>query len=411
MPQSLANFDDALKDDYGPGLREAVNYSNPVWSEISTNTEDIQGRQAVWTVHIGQSTSTGARGELQTLPTADRNRFKQVRDNLAYLYHTIKVSGPAIALTKNDRGSFTRALESELRYGEKSLKLDCARQSYNAAVEISSTLYLGALVATASTAGTTTTQTFGSADPAEIRYFFRNMAIDVINGTDGSVRGSSVVTAIDPATKVITFSPAVTGATTGDYLARQGNWQEATAEGGEMNGLRHILSDTDVYANVDPSTTPEWATPVYGDGTEEISEIFLDQANQKVQLDGDGGSPDLWLAAPKQVSFFANKLRVAKRFDAREMKLKAGWTGVQIAQGMLVEDRFNPETYIFGITKSELSRFVGEDFTWDDIGGTSVLYKALDGTDAVEGRFKAYQNLEALNRNSHVVARVAAPVI
>ena len=36
MPQSQTNFDAALKDDYGPGLRESINNSNVVWTEATT---------------------------------------------------------------------------------------------------------------------------------------------------------------------------------------------------------------------------------------------------------------------------------------------------------------------------------------------------------------------------------------
>lgn len=408
MAQSLANFDAALKDDYGPGLKESINYSNPVWSEISTNDEDIQGRQAVWSVHTGRSSSTGSRGELQALPVADRQRYQQVRDNLAFLYHTIKVSGPSQALTKNDSGSFTRALEAELRGAEKDLKTDCARQSYNAAISISATLYLGSLTGTASTAGTTTTQTFGSADRAEVRAVFVGENIDVINGTTAAVRGTSVVTAVNLTTFVVTFSPAVAGATTGDYIARQGNFQAATFLGGEMNGLRHLINDTQVYANLDPATEPQWAAKTTGTTATPISEVLLQRAMELVQTEGDGSSPDLWLAEHSQVTKLAQDLQARKRYDASQTTLPSGWEGVKLAVGTLVKDRFNPDTYIFGITKSEIARFVGLDFTWDDDDGR-VLYKALDGSDAVEARFKAYQNLEALNRNSHVYVRVATP--
>jgi len=408
MPQSLTNFDAALKDDYGPGLRESVNSANPVWSEISTNEEDIQGRQAVWSVHTGRSTSTGARGELAALPTADRQRFQQVRDNLAYLYHTIKVSGPAQALTKNDSGSFTRALEYELKGAEKDLKNDCSRQSYNAAVSISSTLYLGSLTGTASTAGTTTTQTFGSADRAELRAVFVNEAIDIINGSTGVSRGTTIVTANNLTTKVVTFAPAVAGATTGDYIARQGNFQAATAAGGEMNGLRHLIHDTQVYANLDPATEPQWAAKTNGTTSTPISEVLLERSKEIVQTEGDGSTPDLWLAEHSQVTKLAQDLQARKRYDVSTEKLPAGWEGVKLTVGTLVKDRFNPDSYIFGITKSEISRFVGLDFTWDDDDGR-VLYKALDNSDAVEARFKAYQNLNVTNRNSHVFVRVSTP--
>jgi hypothetical protein len=100
MPQSLTNFDAALKDDYGPGLRNAINNSNPVLTEATRNDEDIVGRRAVWSVHTARSTSTSARGELGSLHSADRQRFAQMSDALKFLYHTIKVSGQAKHLTQ-----------------------------------------------------------------------------------------------------------------------------------------------------------------------------------------------------------------------------------------------------------------------------------------------------------------------
>ena len=83
-----------------------------------------------------RSTSTGGRAELAALPSADRQRYSQAKENLAFLYHTIKVSGPAKQLTRNDTGSFVRALESEISGAEKDLKNDCARQAFGDAVTV-----------------------------------------------------------------------------------------------------------------------------------------------------------------------------------------------------------------------------------------------------------------------------------
>jgi hypothetical protein len=62
MPQSLTNFDNALKDTYGPGLKNALNNSNPALTEITQKPEgeDVIGRQAVWSIHSGRSTATGS---------------------------------------------------------------------------------------------------------------------------------------------------------------------------------------------------------------------------------------------------------------------------------------------------------------------------------------------------------------
>jgi len=405
MPQSVTNFDAALKDDYGPGLRESINNSNPVWTEASRNDEDIVGRQAVWSVHTSRSGSTGARSELSTLPTADRQRYSQAKENLAFLYHTIKVSGPAKQLTRNDTGSFLRALESEIDGAEKDLKNDCARQAFGDSVTVNSVVSTGIIAKVSG--GTTTVPTLqspsgGTFTTSEMRYFFINEPVDVINGTTGAVRGSSTISAKTPATPSVTFAGAIAGTTTNDFIVRSGSFNA------EMHGLRAWVSSTGAIANIDPATVPTWASIAVGSSTTPISEVLLDQATEGVETDGDGGTPSLYIAEHSQRRKLASLLQAQKRYDGREVTLKAGWVGLQVARGTLVADRFCPVGDAFAINPKQLVRFVGLDFTWDEDDG-KVLYKALDGSDAIEARFKSYQNLVTPNRNSHCRISMSVP--
>lgn len=405
MPQSITNFDAALKDDYGPGLRESINNSNPVWTEASRNDEDIVGRQAVWSVHTGRSTSTGGRAELAALPVEDRQRYSQAKENLAFLYQTIKVSGPAKQLTRNDTGSFVRALESEIDGAEKDLKNDCARQAFGDAVAVNSVVSTGILAKVSG--GTTTVPTLlaPNGNPfttSEMRYFFINEQVDVINGTTGAVRGTSTIAAKTPATPSVTFAAAIAGTTANDFIARSGSFAA------EMFGLRFLVNSVGVFANIDPSVVPTWASILVGSTTTAISEVLLDQATEGVETDGDGSTPSLYLAEHSQRRKLASLLQAQKRYDGREVTLSAGWIGLQVARGTLVADRFCPVQDAFAITPKELVRFVGLDFTWDEDDG-KVLFKALDGSDAISARFKSYQNLVTTNRNSHARIQMSIP--
>lgn len=403
MPQSLTNFDAALKDDYGPGLRNAINNSNPIFTEAveRSSSMDISGRQAVWSVHTGRSTSTGARAELGTLPTADRQRFSKAYDDLASLYHTIKVSGQAKALTRNDAGSFVRALESEIDGAEKDLKNDLARQVFGENTTINSTTYNGCLAGASSNYGANVF-TFANASASEMRYFWVNMKVDVIDASTAAVNITTTVSSVDVAAKTVTVADG-TGAATGDFLVRSGNL------GNEVNGLRFLISNSDDnYAGVDTGTTPNWAAVSVGSSTTVISEVLFDQAVEGVETDGDGSTPDLYIVEHAQRRKLASVLQAQKRYDGKETTLKAGWRGLQIAQGTLLADRYCPTKRGFAITRKELGRFVGLDFTWDEDDG-KVLYKALDGSDAVEARFKSYMNIEALTRNSHALITLAEP--
>lgn len=404
MPQSLANFDAALKDDYGPGLKNAVNNVNPILTEATRNDEDIVGRQAVWAVHTGRSNSTSARGELGTLASADRQRFSQMKEDLAYLYHTIKVSGQAKHLTQGDQGAFARALDTEIQGAETDLKNDVARQSFGQKVTANSALVSGVIGTLSTDPGTGTTLTFANEPASVMRHFFVGMVLDFVDPSAGTVRsgGTRTVTAVSVSARTVTVSAAIdAGIASGDFVTRTGNLDN------EINGLRHLIS-TQAFANVDPATVPSWGALTFGSSTTGISEVIVDQAQEGVETDGNGETPELLIAEHSQRRKLASQLQAAKRYDGRQITLKAGWDGLQVARGTMVVDRYCPTTSVFAINPKYLVRFVGLDWSWDDDDG-KILFKALDGSDAVEGRFKTYMNLVTTVRNAHSIITLADP--
>lgn len=404
MAQSLTNFDNALKDFYGPGLKEAVNNSNPVLTEATRNDEDIQGRRAVWSVHTGRSNSTGSRAELGTLPTADRQRYSQMNEDLAFVYHTIKVSGPSKHLTKNDSGSFARALESELDGAEKDLKNDLARQCFGQSLAISSTYYSGVigLCNGDPSTGPTVTVDNGAGVAFGTRQLFVGEVIQFVNPSTGTARTGTYTVSGNITSTTFDVTETIDAAVAdNDWIVRSGNF------GAEINGLRHLIS-TNPFAGVDPATVPSWGALSVGSSTTQVSETIFDQAAEAPEIDGDGSTPSLYITEHTQRRKLAQQLQAQKMYEGRQMTLTAGWQGLQIARGTLLVDRFCPVNTAFAITPKYLVRFVGLDWTWDDDDG-KVLYKALDGSDAVEARFKTYMNLVTTVRNAHTKITLSTP--
>jgi hypothetical protein len=406
MPQSLANFDAALKDNYGPGLRESINNSNPVLTELRFNREDIVGRQAVWSVHSQRSTSTGSRGELGALPSADRQSYIGPRDNLSFMYHTIKVSGPAKHLTRNDTGAFTRALESELRGAEKDVKNDLARQIFNTAQTINSVLVNGALgrvngapagnVITVNYPDNTTLPSNGT------RHFFVGEKIDAVTVATGAIaQAGMTITAVSPTTITV---DAIGSTVSTNLLFRAGNYASGETE---INGLPFVTG-TQNYAGITAASNPVWNGLAVGSTSTGISEVLLEEGQEKVETDGDGSTPNLYIFEHVQRRKLASLLQTQKRYEGREMTLTSGWKGLAVAQGVLLVDRYCPALKGFGITSRDMEWFIGLDWEWDEDDGR-VLYKALDNSDAVEARYKSYFNLEAVTRTAHVQFTVAEP--
>lgn len=421
MAQSLTNFEQALKEVYGPGLREAVNNSNVILSEVKRNTQDFQGKQAVWAVHLGRSSATGGRAELGTLPTAGQQSYEDARETTKYIYHTIKISGQVQAASRTDAGAFLRAMDAEMKGAEKDLKNDLSRQVFGGYEVVTATPTVGRtggivrLDATGS--GNVLTLDVATVTRAQVRMLFVGMIIDVIDElTAGTpIISARTITAIDSSafpTVTVTFSGAASATSAGDYIVRTSSWNA------EINGLRGLINDNAgdevdgtnavVVHNISSASQPLWASAKVGSSTTTISEFLLDSAFDAIETDGDGGSPTLIVGSFEQRAKLANQLQLQKRYEGREMTLTAGWRGLSVARGTYVADRYCHETDAFLINTQELAWFVLEDINWDDDDG-SVLFKALDGSDAVEARIKAYVQLVALNRNSHCRIQMAMP--
>lgn len=408
MGQTLTDFSNAMKDTYGPGMRNALNNSNPVFTECMRNDTDFEGEYAVWSIHTGRSNSTGGRAEGAVLPVADKQRTSRAREQLAYIYKTIKVTGQLKHLTMGNAGAFAAGLEFELKGAEKDLKEDTARQIMGTGLTDGTNLQSGVVAVLSADPGTGTTWTIANATDAEMRYFFVNETFRVINPANGTPRtGTYTITAISKANKTLTSAEAAdAGVASGDYVVRGD--ASGHSFGAEIRGLRWILSDTKKVSNIDPATVPSWGALAFGSSTTAFSEVLLDQMSEGVETDGNGDTPTLYLAEHAQRRKLASTLQAQKRYDGAQVTLKAGWKGLEIARGTLVAERYCPTTFVAAITPSELSRFVNLDFTWDDDDG-KVLYKALDGSDAVEARYKVYHQLVALTRNAHSFATVSTP--
>lgn len=133
MPASLTTFNDVLKNDYQPTLREQLNNANKTLTQLERKSDevDVQGKYAVLALHVGRNTGVGSRAENATLPTAGAQGYVEERVPLKYHYGRLQISGPSIEATRTDRGSYVRAVESESRGLKNDLLREMSRQLWN----------------------------------------------------------------------------------------------------------------------------------------------------------------------------------------------------------------------------------------------------------------------------------------
>lgn len=406
-----------LKEVYGIGLKNALNNTSVILQEIQRRSDkiDFEGKKAVWNIHTSRSASTGSRREFGKVPAPDRQRFTRAEETTRTIIHTIKLSREVIESTRSNTGAFARAMETEMRGAENDLRNDLGRQIYGQGrvqTDSTTTVRTGVIAnvngAPAANVITLDNLDGGAVVPTskgEMRYFFVGMLLDAINPANGartSIAGGMEVTAVDAAAKTITVSDA-TGVLDNNWIVRQGSYDN------EITGLRVLINNVegDKYDGTNvasvhglrSSQVPSWASTVSGGSTTAINEAIFETTGDTINTDGSGANPSLYVGSHEQRTELARQLQTQKRYDGRQTTLTAGWTGLQIARGTYVADRYAPSNDIFVIDPSELLWFSLADFQWDQEDG-KVLFKTPDEL-AYEARYFGMFALGTATRGSH----------
>src|ERR1700746_2891792 len=139
MALTFTTADSALKEFYLPAVREQLNNTNLLLSQIEKDTTNIEGRRAVLSLHVSRNSSVGARTEGAALPgtvssgstSIGNEGYAEERIPIKHVYGRIQISGPIMRAMRSDRGSFIRALDSQMKGVTQSLKKDVNRQLWN----------------------------------------------------------------------------------------------------------------------------------------------------------------------------------------------------------------------------------------------------------------------------------------
>jgi len=111
----LSTISELLKTFYLPGIQEYLNHGTPLLDLVERNSEDVSGKDATIECHYGRSTGTGFRGDMGALPTASYQKHKTCTVPMKYVYGRIQVSGPSKAATRDERGSYAKVIDTEVK--------------------------------------------------------------------------------------------------------------------------------------------------------------------------------------------------------------------------------------------------------------------------------------------------------
>ncbi len=449
----LSNYDEALKTFYLDAVREQLNHNTLLADVIDTNEKDVSGKNATINHHYGRTKGTGARKDGGTMPTADYQKFQTSIVPMRHNYGRITISGPTIAATRDSKGAYAQAVETEVSGCVNDLQREINRQLWGAGY--------GVLARWRS--GTTVTMTvqrlyrgnsaggdaFGSAFGAKyvdesqdgtpaLSYAYPtalsgSSAIITVGTVDLDVTAVSEAATDGYDTITITDAGLSTEAA-GTYWVRPGNSITTTTSGAaaaagyarmEMMGLRGIITDQnidDISISDGTNTGLKTADPLQGlavgdynwwkanvktaTGTRYAAQTALTLIRMQTMFDlvekkaGVGYGPDMILTTRAIRREYLELMSADRRYP-NTMELDGGWTGLDYNGIPLMVDNDAIDGEMYFITSKDLQIYRMADYNWMTKDG-SILH-LVQGYDAYEAVLFRYAELGCSRRNSHGV--------
>jgi hypothetical protein len=415
MAFTTAAISDILKIDYQGPVREQLNNSTVLYKQLKKNTEDFIGSTARIPLHTGRNVGLGSRIESDSkgLPTAGNQQYSAALYDVKLLYGAIELSGLAKERSKNNTGSFVRALDSEMKGLMTDLKCDINRQLWHdgsssltqmndaattAAFTVQSTKFLkvGQRVQIFSSAGTEKT----------------SGAVTIATITSATAGTLSTTTSVRTATDIMIL-----------YGSRQsGTWGVHQ----ELWGLEALISDanpgtssgiTDLVGTLTRTGTVQWdANVLDNSGTNrDLTLDLLQQAYDVTEIESDE-VPGLILANHAIKRRYAALLVADKRYPpGGDITLDGGYKALEFNGTPLVADKDaslslgtnNSLNRIYFLTMSSLEMQVLRDWGWLDEDGSVLKMKPATESyaDAWQAYMGAYLEMGIVRPNANCVLK------
>jgi len=432
-------MNDALKRLYLPRLRSIINESTVLANRLQKNTTStsVSGREAVVPVNIDGTIGYGARGDGDDLPTPENQTFVETTVPYKYLYGRIRVTHPTIVSSKDNEGSWVKAVSAEMDGLTRDIKQDVNRQYFGAGDAVLGRAAAGASAATVSfdtphrlkvgmvvqffSSGGTGTANYGSDTGYDQTFTLRTQ------DGDSSATSSHLTVATIPTATTATFTNTNTGAaadcdasggnhyeiTDGDLCIRVGsrailsnNTTVSTSH--EMEGLLSITDAGAVngmatkryatsFQGINRDTYPKWEGNIIdAGGTLDASD--LDNGILQIEERGEG-SLTMGITSRQVYSKIAGLMTADRRYgETQEFEggFKAiAWGGIPIFWD---KDCPSEQEYatvnkhqLFLLDENEIQRYQLEDWNWDDTDG-NVLHRN-EGKASYDATLYYYGNL------------------
>ena len=398
MALNLTEAAGLLKEVYLPMVREQLNNKHILLTQIEKNTEDVEGNEAILSLHVRRNSGVGARREGGSLPKPGNQKYTKERVPLRTQTGRIELTVQAIKAMRSNKSAFERAVESEMKRIVNDLKRDVNRQCAGTSD--------GTIATTAANTAVNVIALAAATTAVQLRQIEIGMLVDISTAAsagDAAKAAEREVTAVDFTNKTITVSGAAVTTAAGDRVERSGAGGSA-ANQQELTGLQTIVNDSGTLFNVDPATYPVWKAykDVPGADRSPTESVFQKAMDEVETVSGE--EINLWLTTHGVKRGFAANLTSLKRF-ANTVELKGGFKGLDITSGsrtaVLATDRDIPLKTAFGLNTDHLTQHEEVDWEWMDEDG-AVLSRTPDKLGYEATIYKIHE-VTTDKRNTHAL--------
>ena len=395
-PLTRSTADAVLKEFYLPGIRSILNNQVFLLSQLEVNSEDLEGRRAVLAIQTNRNQGIGARAEMGTLPEAGHQGYNEERVPLKYNYGRIQLSGPVIRSMGSDRGSFTRAIQSETQGVTRDLRNDINRQLYANGS--------GAIATLTAAASSTTVTLLTPVSATAMRQLQPGMQVTI--GAIGST-ATRTIQSVNAAAGTFVVDTAIVVAG-GDMVFRAGS-NGTGASQKEITGLAAQIANSGSLWNIDPASVSAWVSYVDANGgtNRAVSETMFIKAAQEVNINS-GEEINLWVTTAGVTRSYGALLTSLKRFND-PVQLRGGYAGLDLSninQGntgsntvaMVFDKDCQPNT-AYGLTTRRFQWYKMSD--WEFMEEDGAVLSRVPNVDAYEGTLFLYAELATDGRNAH----------
>lgn len=404
MGQTLSNFDEALKIDYLPTMREQLDNSTVLLSKVERDSENVEGKQWQLTAHYKRNSGVGAGAETD-LPTAGNQSYENPYGNVRYNRGRIQISGPVMKASKTNKGAMVRALDSEVQGVTRDLKKEINYQLFNDGTS------RRCLVNGDPGTGTTLT-----VDSPGTMYLSDGMVISVIADDTGvATDATATITSVDSTTEVTVSAALDTNIADNDWVIRYGSHDGAgiaNSDSYEMMGLKGIVDDATYVTtlhNLSRSTYAWWKCSTFtnDDNSGTNRDLTLPLIQEAVTaVEKNGGEVNMILSSHDLRDTYASLVTADKRF-VNTLSLDGGWSALEYTGGAkaipwVADVDCMPNT-VFFIDTNHLK--VMEMSGWDWMQEDGAVLSRVSGSDAYEASLFWYSDLATDRPMAHTFLR------